>query len=313
MKKILTFLMASLLFFALAACSDSSSSTETSETETAESTETTDAEEEVDEAESAEDEAESTGDISELEEIYEKAMERQSEIKSMSSEMVMDQKMVFEESGETYEMGSKSDLKSDFTMDPFASYMVGTISTVDPSTGESIEMDTEMYMLPDAFYMYEATSDTWMELPTEGMEEILGKTTNQIDAAEQLKQLESIMSEFNIEEEGDEYILTLDAAGDKFTEYVIEQMKLLGNVGITEAEEEIVDIIKYDKVHYVLKMNKDTYDMTAMDMVLHMSLEEDDEKLVVELDSKMTFSNFNEVEAIEVPQDVIDNAVQMEN
>lgn len=169
-----------------------------------------------------------------------------------------------------------------------------------------------MYMLEDAFYMYDSNSDAWLQLPLEGMESVLGQSTKQLDANEQLKQLESIISEFTIHEEGDEYILTLDVAGDKFTEFVIEQMQLLGSVGITEADEDIVEIVKYDKVNYVLKINKDTYDMTALDLVMHMTIEEDDESVMLEIDSKMTYSNINGIDKIEVPQDVIDNAVNLE-
>lgn len=293
----------------LAACADSSS-TDSTETESEENAEATDNSEDTDTSDDT-DSSDAESNVS-LEEVYKKAIERQNEINSMSTEIVMDQKMVFDESGETSEMNSNMNLTADFTMDPVASYMKGTITTFDPLTEENMEMNTEMYMLEDAFYMYDSNSDAWLQLPLEGMESVLGQSTKQLDANEQLKQLESIISEFTIHEEGDEYILTLDVAGDKFTEFVIEQMQLLGSVGITEADEDIVEIVKYDKVNYVLKINKDTYDMTALDLVMHMTIEEDDESVMLEIDSKMTYSNINGIDKIEVPQDVIDNAVNLE-
>lgn len=308
MKKLLIFLMASFIVL-LAACADSSS-TDSTETESEENAEATDNNEDTDTSEDT-DSSDAESNVS-LEEVYKKAIERQNEINSMSTEIVMDQKMVFDESGETSEMNSNMNLTADFTMDPVASYMKGTITTFDPLTEENMEMNTEMYMLEDAFYMYDSNSDAWLQLPLEGMESVLGQSTKQLDANEQLKQLESIISEFTIHEEGDEYILTLDVAGDKFTEFVIEQMQLLGSVGITEADEDIVEIVKYDKVNYVLKINKDTYDMTALDLVMHMTIEEDDESVMLEIDSKMTYSNINGIDKIEVPQDVIDNAVNLE-
>lgn len=308
MKKLLIFLMASFIVL-LAACADSSS-TDSTETESEENAEATDNSEDTDTSDDT-DSSDAESNVS-LEEVYKKAIERQNEINSMSTEIVMDQKMVFDESGETSEMNSNMNLTADFTMDPVASYMKGTITTFDPLTEENMEMNTEMYMLEDAFYMYDSNSDAWLQLPLEGMESVLGQSTKQLDANEQLKQLESIISEFTIHEEGDEYILTLDVAGDKFTEFVIEQMQLLGSVGITEADEDIVEIVKYDKVNYVLKINKDTYDMTALDLVMHMTIEEDDESVMLEIDSKMTYSNINGIDKIEVPQDVIDNAVNLE-
>lgn len=297
--------MMAMLIVVLVACADSSS-TDSTETDDTGDVETSEGAEDVENEES-----DAASEIT-LEEVYEKAIERQNEINSMSADIVMDQNIVLDESGETFEMKSNSNLQSDFTIDPVASYMHGTVTAFDPMSEQEIELETEMYMLEDAFYMYDSEGDQWLEFPLEEMEAVLGQSAQQIDATEQLELLESIISEFSLEEEGDEYILKLDAAEDKFTEFVIEEMKALQSVGITEAEEDIVNLINYDKVSYVLKINKDTYDMTAMDLVLNMTLEEGDESLVMNTDTKITFSNFDGIDAIEVPQEVVDEAVPVE-
>lgn len=297
--------MMAMLIVVLVACADSSS-TDSTETDDTGDVETSEGAEDVENEES-----DAASEIT-LEEVYEKAIERQNEINSMSADIVMDQNIVLDESGETFEMKSNSNLQSDFTIDPVASYMHGTVTAFDPMSEQEIELETEMYMLEDAFYMYDSEGDQWLEFPLEEMEAVLGQSAQQIDATEQLELLESIISEFSLEEEGDEYILKLDAAEDKFTEFVIEEMKALQSVGITEAEEDIINLINYDKVSYVLKINKDTYDMTAMDLVLNMTLEEGDESLVMNTDTKITFSNFDGIDAIEVPQEVVDEAVPVE-
>ena len=297
--------MMAMLIVVLVACADSSS-TDSTETDDTGDVETSEGAEDVENEES-----DAASEIT-LEEVYEKAIERQNEINSMSADIVMDQNIVLDESGETFEMKSNSNLQSDFTIDPVASYMHGTVTAFDPMSEQEIELETEMYMLEDAFYMYDSEGDQWLEFPLEEMEAVLGQSAQQIDATEQLELLESIISEFSLEEEGDEYILKLDAAEDKFTEFVIEEMKALQSVGITEAEEDIVNLINYDKVSYVLKINKDTYDMTALDLVLNMTLEEGDESLVMNTDTKITFSNFDGIDAIEVPQEVVDEAVPVE-
>ena len=297
--------MMAMLIVVLVACADSSS-TDSTETDDTGDVETSEGAEDVENEES-----DAASEIT-LEEVYEKAIERQNEINSMSADIVMDQNIVLDESGETFEMKSNSNLQSDFTIDPVASYMHGTVTAFDPMSEQEIELETEMYMLEDAFYMYDSEGDQWLEFPLEEMEAVLGQSAQQIDATEQLELLESIISEFSLEEEGDEYILKLDAAEDKFTEFVIEEMKALQSVGITEAEEDIVNLINYDKVSYVLKINKDTYDMTAMVLVLNMTLEEGDESLVMNTDTKITFSNFDGIDAIEVPQEVVDEAVPVE-
>ena len=54
------------------------------------------------------------------------------------------------------------------------------------------------------------------------------------------------------------------------------------------------------------------FSLTSKELVLILTIEEDDESVMLEIDSKMTYSNINGIDKIEVPQDVIDNAVNLE-
>lgn len=274
MKKWLSILLASLLVIVLAACNNSDKLT--------------------------------------LEEVYKKAIDRQNEIKSMSSDVQMDMKMVFGQGDEKLELATKSDLKMDMTIDPLTMYIKGKMSADGIFDEESFDMDLEAYITKDSMYMFETESDVWMKFAITNMEEILGQTANQANSAEQLKALEPFIEDFKIEEKDNEYILTLKSASEKFTKYILEQIQLSDSLGLSDEEKEIIEKIKYDEVSYVLKIKKDTFDITEMNMILSMTLGHEGESMGIETNSKMLFSNFDKVEEIKVPQQVIDSAVEVD-
>lgn len=86
-----------------------------------------------------------------LEEVYQKAIDRQNEIASLTSEITMEQVMT--SGGEEFSI--KSDLTMDMTIDPMAIYAKGLSTMVDPATGEEMPMSYEMYMVKDGFFMYD--------------------------------------------------------------------------------------------------------------------------------------------------------------
>lgn len=287
MKKWLTIIFTSLLIFSLVACNTTSEDSQTG----------------------------SKSDSLSLLDVYKKTLDRQSEIKSMTSNVKMNMKMVFNLNGESKEVTSISDLKMDMILDPVAVYMEGKATTSGETELENLEMDIKSYIVEDVLYLYNSETNSWMKLPVTDaeMQNLIGQNTNQINSLEQLKALEPFINDFKVKEENNEYILTLETASEKLKEYLLENMDIAGALGLTEEEKEILEKIKYDKINYVIKINKDTFDVTAMDIVLGMTIEENGDPLTAELDSKMEFSNFNGIDEIKVPQEVVDNALDLDS
>lgn len=98
MKKWITVFMASLFILILAACSDTAEPTP----ETDKVTELT------------------------LEEVYNKSIERQQELTSVSADLKVDQDMTLNVNGESIEVSAKSDMKMDMVNDPLSMYLNGT-------------------------------------------------------------------------------------------------------------------------------------------------------------------------------------------
>ncbi|MDN4495209.1 DUF6612 family protein [Ureibacillus aquaedulcis] len=247
-----------------------------------------------------------------LEEVYEKAMERQSELKSSSADIKMDQKMTFGNGTEGMEMSTASDMKMDMIVEPLETYMDGTIQTADPVSGEDTTIDMEMYMTQEGIFMHEPDTKQWLKLPSEQFDAIVGQTANQVDVSDQLKQLQTFIDDFKFEQTDSEYILTLNAASEEFSDFILEQMQLSEMLGMTEEDKQLFENISFDTVNYVISIDKETFDIHKMDTVVDMTLEIEGEAITVNTDAKIAFNNFNGVEDITVPQEVIDQAVEIQ-
>ena len=83
--------------------------------------------------------------------------------------------------------------------------------------------------------MKDSTTDSWLKLPDENFDAILDQTAASADAKEQLEQLKKFIKDFTFEQTDDEYVLTLDAKGDKFKELIDSEInKSMQEMGLEE-------------------------------------------------------------------------------
>ncbi|ALC88315.1 MULTISPECIES: DUF6612 family protein [Bacillaceae] len=242
-----------------------------------------------------------------LQEVYDKSMAASEELKSVKAKIDMKQTMQLP--GQDVNLDINSLMDMDYIIDPLQIHQTGTTSmkSTDENMGNQ-EMKMESYITKDAFYTYEGESGQWMKFPQEMMNQLMS-TTDQSNPSNQLKQIEGYLEDFTFEQDNDNYILTLEASGEKFTELVKEQVDeaLQNMVGVEEIEMDMI----INSVNYLIHIDKETFQTNKVDMVLDMDMTIDGETMNMKQDMKSDFSNFNQVEEIVIPQEVIDNAVEI--
>lgn len=242
-----------------------------------------------------------------LQEVYDKSMAASEELKSVKAKIDMNQTMQLP--GQDVNLDINSLMDMDYIIDPLQIHQTGTTSmkSTDENMGNQ-EMKMESYITKDAFYTYEGESGQWMKFPQEMMNQLMS-TTDQSNPSNQLKQIEGYLEDFTFEQDNDNYILTLEASGEKFTELVKEQVDeaLQNMVGAEEIEMDMI----INSVNYLIHIDKETFQTNKVDMVLDMDMTIDGETMNMKQDMKSDFSNFNQVEEIVIPQEVIDNAVEI--
>lgn len=256
---------------------------------------------------------EQTSDMT-LAEVFDKSMEVSNETKSLSAEVDVTQKM--EQPSENLKMKTDSVMNMDITMDPLAIYQKGTTSMTAEGTEEGQEMPMEMYMTGQGFFMKNPDGNEWIKMPSEMYDQIAKMTKQQSDPSQQLKQLESFKDDFTFEQTDNAYVLKLAASGDKFNKLVQNQMEQF--IPQMEGQEnqaaidEMMKGINIEKVDYTINIDKETFETTAVKMVMDMTMEMEGQSMKLNQTMNADYGNYNKVETITVPEDVVNNAQEMQ-
>lgn len=241
-----------------------------------------------------------------LEEVYNKALARQTELKNVTATITADQSMTLAVDGEPMEMVSKSTMKMDTHVEPLAFFVDGTVAM--ESNGESMDMPLQMYMTAeDGLFVQDGSTNTWMKLPSDMTDEMFAQMGAQGNATQQLTQLKEYISDFTFEQSDTEYLLTLNADGDKFNKLILENAGAALE-GLSMEEQEVLETMKFEDAVYKLTIDKETFDTTKVDMDFVLKMDIEGQTSTIDTTSSTTFSNFNEVEPITIPQEVIDQA-----
>ncbi|QQK81392.1 hypothetical protein HUG20_16740 [Salicibibacter cibi] len=309
MTKMKGFLTASACMLMLAACGDEDTDTEEVENdaesaEEEEETVETEGTEETDEngMDEGTEEADATEEEMDAEEVLSESMEAMDEINSYSGEMDIDQTISVD--GE--EMPMDMTMSIDAVLDPMS--FSQTMVTPDPMTGE--EMEIEQYMDAEGtIYMLDPEMDEWImmdssDLGLENIEDL------EMSPQEQLEMMKAFASDLDVEEEEDRYALNVEGSGDEFME-LIQEFAAIGDPQMQEEMDQVeMDINALD---YVMYIDKETFYQDEIEMNMEMEMEEGGQSMEMSQEMQGTFSDFDEIDDIDIPEEAIDEAIDIED
>ncbi|QOV12309.1 DUF6612 family protein [Viridibacillus arvi] len=244
-------------------------------------------------------------------ELYEKTLKQQEALKSYSANGDIKQSMVFKNGEDEMSIDLLSDMKMDIIADPLSSYFTSTTKMKDVSAEEAMDIKMEGYMTDKGFYMKESTLNQWMKMPKEQYDVVLGSYKEQSDPSEQLKKLSEFVEDFKVDTEGDKYVLTLKAEGEKFTKFIKTEVEAQLEQMAQGAEKPAIDDMKFDDVEYVIYINKDDYNIEHMKTIMNMTMKVEGNEVKMKTDTDLKLSNFNSVKPITVPKEVTEKAQEM--
>lgn len=191
------------------------------------------------------------------------------------------------------------ELSGDVTHEPEAVHMNMSMGI------PGMSMDFEIYMVDETMYMN--VFGQWVKAEDEEFQFDELDQLNEND----LEKYKQFAETFEMTEEDDVYVLKLSESGDEFAEilkpFLEASMQDMGeDTGFDEDFlEEILEDIDVKEIELELHIDKETMFVTKQ--TLESTMEVDGETL--ELKVEATLSNFNEIDPIEVPKDVIENAI----
>lgn len=246
-----------------------------------------------------------------LEQVFEQALKRQTNIKSMSANIDLSQVIQFGVAEESMKMTIDSQMDIDMIANPLAMHLIGTMAMPDlfGNGKENSSMPIEMYMKQDqGFFMKEPTTESWMRIPSEQFDAILDQTASSTNAKEQLEQLKQYINHFTFEQTDNTYVLTLNAKGDQFKELI--QSEINKSLGTNENP---LTNLAIDQANYTIIIDKETFDTNKIDMNFNLKINMEGQESTIKTKTLVTYSEINHLDTIDIPQTIIDHATVIGN
>ncbi|UNK18823.1 hypothetical protein MNQ98_01880 [Paenibacillus sp. N3/727] len=241
-----------------------------------------------------------TGAAPSVDELIQKSAEASQKMKSFSMDSDIKQNIVVSAGESKQEQKVNISMKIDTTLDPLEMYQEMKMEM--PGQGTQ---DIKQYITQKG--IYSQVDGQWVQIPKEQEQEILDsmKATTQ-GPEKQLEQFRTIAKDAKVSEEGDQYILTADVSGDNLKELAKTYMGQAG--GENEQTAAMLEQMNIKSMKITIGMNKDTYFPTKTDMNMVMEMEQEGQKVSLEMEMTSGLSKHNEVDKIEVPQEALDSA-----
>jgi len=164
-----------------------------------------------------------------------------------------------------------------------------------------MSMDFEMYIKEKEAFM--SMFGEWVQLDSE---EIGLESFDQLNK-EEMEKLERFSDDFKMTDKDDQYVLSLSAKGDQYEELVRSLVETSMEDFTGESESTIEDI-KVNNLDMEIYIDKKSFFMTKQKVKADLVVD----GVKMTLDGEFNMSNMNQVKPIEIPQEVRDNAVKMD-
>ncbi|UTR07740.1 hypothetical protein MM326_06925 [Alkalihalobacillus sp. LMS6] len=243
-----------------------------------------------------------------IEEVLQRTEDAMNDVNSFRTEMDMtyDVEADGEDGNESMQVGLNTMI--DAIADPLAFEMSTTISASE--LGVDIGMD--QYFVDGNFYMQSPLGGEWMSMDISDemeMEEEL-----QVDEQEQLQMLRDMMDQIEMTEEDNTYVISMEGNNEDVQELIYWYMDMGGQNEMALPQEELemmMENMEIENMSYSLVIDQETFRQQSVVMNVDMMMEEDGESMSFTMDIDGTYSMYNEIDSIDIPDEVIENSVDL--
>lgn len=235
--------------------------------------------------------------------LFQKMNEANNSLESFSTETTIHQVMTID--GE--EMSVNSVTSMDIIMDPLT--MQQTIFTDVPDVGEQ---EVETYFTDEGFFMFDPEQDKWLKMPDELSGDLLKQLTEQANIDSQMQQFDAFIENFAVDEKDDHYLLTFKADDDSFNEQMMETLQGALPEEMGMMGEELFEQMTFNDMQYEMIIDKENYYIHTLQMTMDFDMELEGDTMHSVQSMKMTYDNYNNVGEIVVPDEILENAEEME-
>lgn len=219
-------------------------------------------------------------------ELLKKATAAQENIKSFH----MDSDMMSEIGG----MPISQKISADIIQNPMSMYQKMTMKNAEDGT----DMETELYLVNDKMYMSQAGQ--WLVQDASELGDLMETMESSASTEQSLTLLKKYKDNWTMKKEGDVYRIDVDLEGDQLKAFMKDSLEQTGQLAQMK---DVMDQVDYKKMEYSMTYDAKTYYPQTLDMEMAFEIEEGTE---FTMENASTFSKFNEIKSIELPEEAKD-------
>ena len=235
-----------------------------------------------------------------VEELIEKSTAASVELKSFSMTLNMKQDINITAGDQKQEQKVEMKSTSDFIKEPLTMFQ-----DLDINMGELGNQKMVQYLTKDG--MYAQVDGSWMKMPEATTAELMATLEESSKPEKQLENFKAIAKDTVVSVDGDDYVLTASLSGDNVKELA---KSFMNQGGQNEEMAAMLDAMNITSIKVVTAMNKETYYPTKSDVIMSAEMEQDGQKITIDMDMKSVISKYNEIKEIVVPEEAL-NAPSM--
>ncbi|WP_339240395.1 DUF6612 family protein [Paenibacillus sp. FSL R5-0517] len=242
--------------------------------------------------------AEQETKIPTLDELITKTNAATKEMKSFTTEANIDQNLNLDAGEQSQDQQVKTSLKMDIIKDPMMIYQEMKMEM----SGQEAQ-NVKQYITSDK--IYSQVGDQWVAIPEAQTAALIEQMKASMNPEGELEQFKKIQEDTEVTEEGDNYVINADVSGDNVKELAKSVMEQNGSDAQMQAMLDQMNITSM-KMKYMI--NKETYLPAGTDVAMVMEMEQNEQKMTMDMKMTSTFSNHDQVEEIKIPQEALDSA-----
>lgn len=182
--------------------------------------------------------------------------------------------------------------------------------------GKIPEMFTEIFFVDDNIYMfsdYRGNEGEWLKKDDMSDDMVEKMKEKHLNPKEHLNMFKQYIDDFSLKQSNDLYILRLDVNDriKSFTEFAKQTMKsnIFSDDLVETEKKDSLDSIMFNSMSLTLVINKESFIIKTYDVKMDIVMESGGEKSHLVQTMSSEYSNFNNVDSIEVPETVKTNAI----
>lgn len=167
------------------------------------------------------------------------------------------------------------------------------------------------YTENDGLFMEEPTTGQWMKFPNNYLDEFLAMSDMHLNPDEQIAFLEDYVTELSLEEDQDHYYITLITEELDMEELLHQLQGFEADMPGMGGMEELFGMMDLQKLDFSITIDKETYQQTSGSMSMVMAIDMMGQVMETKQTTEMTMSDFNSIDPISIPADVLENAEEV--